>query len=92
MPPLARPRAERATEALRLLAEQGGPAKLPAVLTSHDVIPLLGRTFFMESLQRQQLPGVQVVSYGVWRCARETFLEWLEELQHEYPHSLGKRR
>jgi hypothetical protein len=90
MPPLARPRSERATTALRLIADQGGSTSLPTVLTSHDVIPLLGRTFFMESLQRQQLPGIQVVPYGVWRCARETFLEWLEELEHEHSQSMGK--
>jgi hypothetical protein len=80
MPPHARPRYERATTALHLIRDRGGPATLPTVLTSHDVIPLLGRTFFMESLQRQQLPGIQVVPGGVWRCGRETFLEWLEEV------------
>ncbi len=90
MPPLARPCYERATTALQMITDLGGPASLPTVLTSQDVIPLLGRTFFMESLQRQQLPGIQVVPYGVWRCARETFLEWLEELQHEQSQSLGK--
>jgi hypothetical protein len=82
MPPIARPHSERANDASALLAQRGGPDQLPAVLTSRDVIPLLGRTFFMESLQRQKLPGIQVVPGGVWRCARETFLEWLEELKY----------
>jgi hypothetical protein len=88
MPPIARPKALRAHEALGRLAGRGGAAQLPCVLTSRDAVPLLGRTWFMEMLQRGQLPGVQIVPGGVWRCDREAFLIWLKELRDADPTAL----
>lgn len=79
MPPIGRTAAERAGDALAALAARGGPAALPAVLTSQDVKPLMGRTWFHEALRRGELPGVQVVAAGVWRCDRDTFVSWLQE-------------
>jgi hypothetical protein len=79
MPPTARPIQAHIAQARDRLHELGGPAQLPNVLASRDVIPLFGRNLFMELLQRKQLPGIQVVPAGVWRCLRTTFIEWLEE-------------
>lgn len=79
MPPVGRTLAERAREAWAALDARGGVGSLPAVLTSEDVKPLMGRTWFHEALRRCELPGVQVVAYGVWRCDRETFIHWLTE-------------
>ncbi len=56
------------------------PAQLPPVLTSRDVVPLLGRAWFHELLARHALPGVQPAHCGVWRCDRETFVLWLREV------------
>lgn len=88
MPPLPRPIADRAKEALSMLAHRGGAATLPKVLTSHDIIPLLGRDYVMELLRHQRLPGIQVVPAGVWRCDRDTFVEWLQELSYATPPTL----
>jgi hypothetical protein len=79
MPPRARPLREHTSDARDRLRSLGGPERLPDVLASRDVIPLFGRNTFMELLNRQQLPGIQVVPAGVWRCLRSTFVEWLEE-------------
>jgi hypothetical protein len=79
MPPTARPIREHTAHARARLQDLGGPDQLPDVLSSRDVIPLFGRNTFMELLQRKQLPGIQVVPAGVWRCLRATFVEWLEE-------------
>ncbi len=73
-------RARCAQERLRMC---GGSDALPAVLTSHDAIACLGRSWFHHLLRRNALPGVQVIRFGVWRCARETFLAWLEEVASE---------
>lgn len=82
MPPIGRSAAERANDALKRLAERGGPESLPSVLTSYEVKPLMGRTWFHESLRRGELPGVQIVTCGVWRCCRDTFVEWLHEVSN----------
>ena len=92
MPPVPRSLAERARDAMRQLERQGGGATLPGVLCSSDIVPLFGRDFVMEMLRSQRLPGVQVVTAGVWRCSRETFLEWLQELCHAETTTLGFRR
>jgi hypothetical protein len=84
MAPVPKSPVERAHEALAVLERRGGARALPAVLTSGDVKPLMGRTWFHEVLRRGELPGVQVVAYGVWRCERETFVEWLREASHEW--------
>lgn len=81
MPPTARPAADRARSALARLDKRGGAEILPDVLTSRDATPLLGRSWFMDLLRRQQLPGVQIVPCGVWRCSRETFIHWLRGLR-----------
>lgn len=82
MPPLGRSPASRAHAALIAIDQQGGIESLPIVLTSREVVPLLGRNWFMECLRRGFLPGTQVVPAGVWRCARETFTNWLHEVGH----------
>lgn len=83
MAPTPIPRQQRAHQALVCAAERGGMQHFPAVLTSADVTPIMGRDWFMTQLHRQQLPGIQVVPKGVWRCDRETFFTWLEELSDE---------
>jgi hypothetical protein len=84
MPPIPKCVRERAHDALAALERSGGVGRLPAVLTSGEVKPLMGRTWFHESLRRGELPGVQVVACGVWRCDRETFVEWLQEVRDAY--------
>jgi hypothetical protein len=79
-PQSAASRARRAQERLRVC---GGGDALPAVLTSHDAIACLGRAWFHHLLRHDALPGVQVIRFGVWRCARETFLTWLAEMANE---------
>jgi phosphoribosylcarboxyaminoimidazole (NCAIR) mutase len=79
MAPIARTLNERLGDARQRLSRRGGSARLPHVIASHDVIPLFGRSYFMELLRTGQLPGIQVVPSGVWRCERETFLHWLGE-------------
>jgi hypothetical protein len=79
-PQSAASRARRAQERLRVC---GGGDALPAVLTSHDAIACLGRAWFHHLLRHNALPGVQVIRFGVWRCARETFLTWLAEVANE---------
>jgi hypothetical protein len=79
MPPIPRSLSDRTIDACQRLARRGGSMQLPAVVASQDVIPLFGRSYFMELLRSGQLPGIQVVPGGVWRCQRETFLEWLGE-------------
>lgn len=83
MAPLARPAAERARAALDSLSRRGGPAALPPVLTSREAVALMGRSWFMDLLRRGRLPGIQVVPFGVWRCQRETFLSWIEEVAND---------
>jgi hypothetical protein len=60
------------------------------VLTSHDAIACLGRAWFHHLLRRNALPGVQVIRFGVWRCARETFLTWLAEVANEVTLPSGR--
>jgi hypothetical protein len=79
MPPVPRPLSERVQRALMLLERRGGLESLPSVLCSSDIVPLFDRDFVMEMLRNNRLPGVQVVVAGVWRCSRETFIEWLQE-------------
>lgn len=79
MPPIARTAQERAREALQRLNTDPS-CRLPEVLKSQDVMPFMGRTWFMELLERNALPGIQVVTGGVWRCDRETFMQWLKEM------------
>jgi hypothetical protein len=43
-------------------------------------------------LRNNRLPGVQVVTAGVWRCNRETFIEWLQEACDDKAAALGIRR
>ncbi len=81
MPPHPRPLHARTSEARQRLTNRGGANILPNVVASHDIIPLFGRSYFMELLRTGQLPGIQVVPGGVWRCQREAFLEWLGEGQ-----------
>ena len=78
MPPIPRPFLVRTAEANQRLQSRGGAAALPSIISSHDIVPLFGRSYFMELLRNGHLPGIQVVPGGVWRCQRETFLEWLE--------------
>lgn len=66
--------------------------QLPAVLTSHDAIGLMGRTWFHESLRSNKLPGIQIVPQGVWRCDRDTFVDWLTEVSHDGQTPLGIAR
>lgn len=79
-PQSAASRARRAQERLRMC---GGGDTLPVVLTSHEAIACLGRAWFHHLLRCNALPGVQVIRFGVWRCARETFLAWLAEVANE---------
>lgn len=81
MPPRGRPPQERAAEALALLAQQGGAEGLPAVLTSRDVTPLMGRSWFSNALRLAALPGVRLVHGGMWRCDRDTFVQWLMDVR-----------
>jgi hypothetical protein len=92
MPPVPRPLAARVQRALILLERQGGLESLPSVLCSSDIIPLFDRDFVMEMLRNNRLPGVQVVTAGVWRCNRETFIEWLQEACDDKAAALGIRR
>lgn len=88
MPPLPQTTQQRAHRALERLAALGGGSALPRVLTSHEAIACLGRAWFHDLLRGGQLPGVQVVPRGVWRCDRETFVEWLKEVCHDSPTAL----
>ena len=78
MPPIPRPFAERAQIARQRLQSRGGSSMLPLVVSSQEIVPLFGRSYFMELLRSGQLPGIQVVPGGVWRCQRDTFVAWLE--------------
>lgn len=75
-----------ARRALQRLAERGGKDVLPYVLKSTDVIPIMGRTWFQTALHLDGLPGIQAVRYGAWRCERETFVNWLQEISDEPEH------
>jgi hypothetical protein len=68
---------------LATVCEQA-PDALPTVLTSRDVIPLVGRNWFMSMLYAGCLPGVQMMAGGVWRCERDTFLSWIQEVAREH--------
>lgn len=82
MPPLPQTAQQRAQRAIARLEALGGGDALPAVLTSHDAIACMGRAWFHDLLRSGRLPGVQVVPQGVWRCDRDTFVEWLMEVSH----------
>lgn len=87
MAPLARTTQQRAKVAIVRMNTAKTP--LPAVLTSHDAIGLLGRCWFHQLLRLHRLPGVQVVPQGVWRCDRETFVNWLTEMSYDNPTTMG---
>lgn len=89
MAPIPIPAHQRAQRALALVAQHGGFYSFPTVLCSCDVTPLMGRDWFMTQLHKQQLPGIQVVPRGVWRCERETFFKWLKEISDETSLSLA---
>ena len=89
MAPIPIPTHQRAQQALIHATQHGGSHNFPAVLTSRDVTPIMGRDWFMTQLHKQQLPGIQVVPHGVWRCEREAFFNWLEELSDEKALSLA---
>ncbi len=82
MPPLPRTAQQRARRAMERIEDLGGGNALPGVLTSHDAIACMGRAWFHDLLRCGRLPGVQVVPQGVWRCDRDTFVEWLMEVSH----------
>lgn len=82
MPPLPQTAQQRAQRAIARIEALGGGGALPAVLTSHDAIACMGRAWFHDLLRSGRLPGVQVVPQGVWRCDRDTFVEWLMEVSH----------
>lgn len=82
MPPLPHTVQQRARRAMERIEALGGGSALPGVLTSHDAIACMGRTWFHDMLRCGRLPGVQVVPQGVWRCDRDTFVEWLMEVSH----------
>ena len=73
--------ADRATDALERLNEEGGAAHLPETLTSRDVKPLMGNRWYSDQLALGYLPGVQVVAGGRWRCERQTFIDWLTRMR-----------
>ncbi len=77
MAPRPRPASQRARDALGRLTPH---AQLPEILTSREVKPLMGRTWFHESLSADLLPGIQIIRCGVWRCHRDTFVAWLNQL------------
>ena len=89
MAPIPIPAYQRAQQALLFVAQCGGPCSFPTVLCSRDVTLLMGRDWFMTQLHKQQLPGIQVVPKGVWRCERETFFKWLKEISDETTVSLA---
>ncbi|HMO56338.1 MAG TPA: hypothetical protein PKA05_07995 [Roseiflexaceae bacterium] len=83
------PIAVRARAALAQIARHGGKERFPGVLTSQDVKPLIGVAWFHEALRAGRLPGVQIVVGGVWRCDRDTFVAWLEEVSDETSTALA---
>jgi hypothetical protein len=80
MPPRGRSPQARAQDVLRRIEENGGVNQLPDVLGSREVRPLMGVTWFGDALRLGVLPGVQIERGGVWRCNRETFIAWLQEV------------
>lgn len=83
MPRIRKTNQERALDALHELHAQGGVTALPDVLKSSDVKPLMTNGWFSDALRLGQMPGDQIQSGGVWRCARETFVRWLTDLAGE---------
>ena len=66
-------------QAWNQLMQQGGGGTLPLVLHTSDVIDLFpNRHWFSRMLNTGMLPGDQVVAGGIWLCAREHFLIWLQ--------------
>lgn len=80
MPRHGRTRQERATDALVCLEALGGIAALPETLTSREVKPVMGNRWYADELALGYLPGVQVVAGGMWRCERQTFVDWLTRM------------
>lgn len=92
MPPLPRTAQQRAQRAIARIDALGGGNALPVVLTSRDAIACMGRAWFHELLRSGRLPGVQVVPQGVWRCDRNTFIEWLTEVSDGSKTAMGIAR
>ena len=82
MPPRGRSPQQRAQDVLRRIQEKEARdgCELPEVLRSRDVRPLMGVTWFGDALRLGVLPGVQIERGGLWRCNRETFIVWLQEV------------
>ena len=80
MPRHGTPPQERARSVLKVIDERGGVGALPQVLGPREVRPLMGQTWFGDTLRLGVLPGVQLQRGGTWRCDRDTFLLWLREV------------
>src|SRR5437763_11921168 len=91
MPPRGRSPQERAQDVLRRIEEQGGVQELPEVLRAREVRPVMGVTWFGDALRLGVLPGVQIERGGVWRCDRDTFITWLQEVADGTAASMALR-
>lgn len=72
--------AQRAQRALEELERRGGSGSLPDVLKSADVIPLMSKGWFGDALRLDLMPGMRATRGGVWRCERDAFVAWLQDL------------
>ena len=66
-------------QAWNALLIKGGPEYLPLVVRTNHVLPLFEKpAWFRRKLNAGQVPGDQVVLGGVWFCARNNFVSWLQ--------------
>lgn len=81
---------KRAELALTAIAATGGRAALPEVLTNAEARALMGEQWFASALLTQTIAGIQVDHPGgVWRCDRDAFVTWLEELLYDHPPAIA---
>ena len=77
--------------ALAKIIQQGGITTFPEVLTLSDVVTRCGipQAWLLYQIANDALPGSCMGGARMWRCQRQTFLEWVKEHANEQQYQLA---
>ncbi|MCX6015127.1 MAG: hypothetical protein NT020_06005 [Chloroflexales bacterium] len=80
-----------APNALAQIIKLGGIATFPEVLTLSDVVTRCGipMAWLRHQIANDALPGSCFGGVLLWRCARQTFFEWVKEHADEQQYQLA---
>lgn len=80
-----------APHALAQIIQQGGITTFPEVLTLSEVVTRCGipLAWLLHQIANDALPGSCFGGARMWRCQRQTFLEWVKEHANEQQYQLA---